>query len=312
MIMRPSQLLILSLVLVRTNGFSGSNNNVVDSDTFALFDRFSAACPADWDAIARFDPSLVIVDDEGNRNDHPKTSWVAVFRSANNKPSVFIKDDFLNAMRIATSLETDVTTTSSSSASALPEGLESVSDSPSSILETSPPVAVARLTPSSDSDDCWVLDTMRCTLKKENTDASCDGGSEHAEALGVAIDALLIQYLMSQSERFDGVIRTKATLVSGVLLEDRGFRPVTSLSKDMATHTCSLDACLNQYADRAISTTAKGPGARQRALQICSLLGRIDREPDLEASEQLQGRVEKQEKEDDEGSDPWAAMKKFI
>jgi hypothetical protein len=42
------------------------------------------------------------------RNDNDESqqgTWVAVFRSNNNMPSVLIKDDFLNAMRIATNVQ---------------------------------------------------------------------------------------------------------------------------------------------------------------------------------------------------------------
>lgn len=81
---------------------------------------------------------------------------------------------------------------------------------------------------------------MRCILVKEKTDASCDGGSEHTEALATAIDALLHHYLVNMMEEaneggFEGTIRIKAALLSAPLLEDRGFRAVTELQTDMVT-----------------------------------------------------------------------------
>ena len=293
----------------------------LDSDgSFALFDRFRPTCPADVGAVRLFDTSLVTVGDD---NDHPvqaaaaTETWVAVYRSANNKPSVFVKDQFLNAMRIATSVPTAVPT------GAPNEGIETTRNS---ILEaTETPVAIARLTLSLDFENCWLLDNMRCMLKKEETNSDCDGGSEHTEALSVAIDSVLIHHLTNNRNRhsdtenpnanahfiFDGTIRTKATLVSAPLLEQRGFKEVTSLSRDMATHTCSLDACMESYASRAVSTSnskagaAKGPGARKRAIHICSLLGQIDRENDLK----LSASAAKSEEENvDDEYDPWAGL----
>ena len=283
------------------NGNGNGNGSTGDDDAFTLFDRFTPKCPSPITSIQRYDPSLV-------GNDHPSAVWVAVVRSANNKPSVFVKDDFLNAMRIATTIETDLTTLGDPP---LMEGLETDSSVGEGILE-SVPVAVARLSPSFDFDGCWVLDTIRCTLKKEDTDTSCDGGSEHTEALGVAIDALLIHYLEAHPHRFDGVIRTKATLVSGTILEDRGFREVTTLAKDMATHTCSLDSCLSNYAERVVSTSAKGAGSRNRAIRICSLLGLIDREVDLEASAKLEEKLSAKQKKEDDEYDPFAGVKRFL
>jgi len=248
-------------------------------------DRFRPSCPADLSMIQHFDPSLA----EASGTD---CVWVAIFRSSNNKPSV--RDEFFTAMQWATDDNVD-------------SGIErnyvmSNSD------ET--PVAVARLTPSKVFDGCYVLDNMRCLLKKENTDFTCDGGSEHTEALCVAIDSLLIQYLKQNTQRFHTSIRTKSTLVSGALLEERGFIPVDGLHPDMATHVSSLDACMTRYATRAVSTTSTTAtlthGARERALQIISLLAKVDRHEDLTAS-----NVQAQNNADDD-YDPWAKMKSFF
>lgn len=290
MFFRLIALLLLTLLTQEVTSFSAPEGG--KDSPFALFDRFRPSCPADIGAIRLFEESLV-------GNDHPSATWVAVYRTANNKPSVFVKDEFLNAMRVATSVSTEK----------MSESKDSLETTSKSLLEsTESPVAVARLTPSIDFDDCWVMDSMRCMLKKEKTDAACDGGSEHTEALCTAIDQVLIQHLTNhKGDRFDGAIRTKATLVSAPLLEERGFQEVQSLSKDMATHTCSLDACMTAYADRAVSTTGKGQGARDRALQICSLLGQIDRENDLKASAESSGDG----RDVDDDYDPWANMKKF-
>ena len=139
------------------------------------------------------------------------------------------------------------------------------------------PVAVARLRPSSDFEGKFLLDQMRCSLKKEDLDESCDGGSEFLEAISVAIDSLLLHHLQQQQKEdesgfFEGSIRTKATLFCHQLLEDRGFAPVQSLSKDMASHCSSYQDCLQQFAARAAAPNIQ-PGARDRALAILGLLG---------------------------------------
>ena len=61
-------------------------------------------------------------------------------------------------------------------------------------------------------------------LYAEETNSDCDGDSEHAEVLSVAIDSVLIHHLTknrgdSANFLFDGTIRTKATLLSAALLE---------------------------------------------------------------------------------------------
>lgn len=103
--------------------------------------------------------------------------------------------------------------------------------------------------------------------------------------------------------RFDGVIRTKATIFSASLLEERGFRPVTELEKDMITHRSSLDDCLERYAMRSISTSNKSPGAQQRAVDIVSKLGCIDRAADLARAE----KVLNKNRNDEDNYNPWAS-----
>ena len=142
-------------------------------------------------------------------------------------------------------------------------------------------------------------------------------------ALSVAMDALLLHHLTtcvnnveasSQSKQrrlFDGAIRTKATLTGASLLEERGFQELQELSKDMATHVSSLDACMEKYANKFVeSMTTKNPGARDRAEKILSLLGRLDRDADLQASREEAERRKDQKDNDDEGGgyDPFAAF----
>jgi hypothetical protein len=276
------------------NNNNNNNNNGGGEDaaaTFTLFDRFRPSCPATFDSIRQFDPSLI------KETDSEVDVWVAVYRSSNNKPSVLVKDEFLKAMKSATS-----------SVNINPQDpmvMHSFSDP-----TVTPPVAVARLRPSDEEgQNVLVLDSMRCVLKKENTDRSCDGGSEHTEALATAIDSLIMYYLTSMMPQkdgsFEGMIRTKATLVSAKLLEDRGFKEVTVLQKDFSTHTSSLDDCMKKYAERSVSTTSKSPGARRRAIEIVSHLGRIDRAADLEQAVQRSNSS-------GEDYDPWAGMKQFL
>lgn len=295
-----------------------SNHN--DDVSFTFFDRFRATCPADPACIRQFDSSLIITKDPDSE------VWAAVFRSSNNKPSVLIRDEFLQAMRSATSTESNFLQLESTSAlygSAGAAGLQESFVKPANVLQLTP-VAIARLRPANidgngrDEHKAWVLDSLRCALKKENTDPDCDGGSEHNEAISTAIDALVEYYLLTQTsssenkgQRFEGAIRAKATIFSASLLEDRGFRPVERLEGDMATHISSLDACMERYAARSVSTGAKTPGSRQRALNIVSLLGRMDREMDLRAARDEFAQKQKDE-EEGEGYDPWASVKRFF
>jgi hypothetical protein len=249
-----------------------------------LLDRFRCTCPADPSSIRRFGASI--------QEDTPDSTWAAVYRSNNNKPSILIKDEFFHAMRAATG-----ETISLGSSIQVSKDLETP-------LQQETPVAIARLHPSPEYPGTWVLDKIQSCLKKEDANEECDGGSEHAEALSVAVDALLLHHLQHNS-CFEQAIRGKGTLVSGVLLEERGFQQVEKLCRDMATHVSSLDACMERYADRVVST--KHLGARSVALQILSELGRLNREVDLHASRQ---RQEMNGEKDDE-NDPWAGMKQF-
>ena len=44
----------------------------------------------------------------------------------------------------------------------------------------------------------YIIDSMRCSLRKEVTDPDCDGGREHAEAIGICIDELVLEYLRGE------------------------------------------------------------------------------------------------------------------
>lgn len=106
---------------------------------------------------------------------------------------------------------------------------------------------------------------------------------------------------------FDGAIRTKATMHQNKLLEERGFKEVDVLSRDMATHISCLDASLIKYAMRAVETVSKGPGARDRALKILNYLGRQDpSEEEEESSSAIEGNGE------GDDYDPWATVKRYI
>lgn len=321
--------LLLAAVLSTPINAAFSSNSA--KRTFSLSDRFRASCPADLSSISQFDPLLVSTtnDDDG---DNEKDVWVAVFRSSNNLPSVLIKDDFMNAMRIATTVQTDGVTGSGngfgnrnsngnmSQSTQIDDGKlagkieNSIGEKKDSSLSTTSvdsgsgvkvqtPVAVAKLSPSSDFENVYTLESMRCSLKKENTDDSCDGQSEHAEAISICIDELILNYLRN-GNRFDKSIRTKATLVSGKLLSTRGFQDVEDLGCDMATHVSSLKESLNMYASRAVETVSMSPGARDRALQILSFLGR----------EEIVEDSEDQNNDGENGGssqqdyDPWANM----
>lgn len=112
----------------------------------------------------------------------------------------------------------------------------------------------------------------------------------------------------------DGVIRVKATIHQGRLLEDRGFEEVQELSRDMATHVSSLDGSLVKYAERAVETLSKSPGARDRALKILNLLGR--QEPKLKKkrgyNKNSGEKGDNGDDDDDDDYDPWANIKRFI
>lgn len=268
------------------------------SASFSLSDRFKATCPADKSAIMQFDPSLL------NNSDDDSCTWVAIYRSSNNMPSVLIKDDFLNAMRIATSVQTDGNSPSTAmDESSFESQIENKSGGDDSGkrsgVQARTPVAVAKLAPSSMFPDKWVIESMRCSLKKEDTNEVCDGGSEHTEAISICIDELLLHHL-KEGRSFDKGIRTKATIYQGNLLEDRGFEEVTKIEADMATHVSNLDASVIKYAERAVETLSKSPGARDRALKILNYLGK--QEPVEEEPAQCNDG-------EDTDNDPWANVK---
>jgi len=184
-----------------------------------------------------------------------------------------------------------------------------------SLLEipSTKPVAIARLKKADDGDGVYLLDNLRCALKKEDQDASRDGGSEFVEALGVAVDTLVLKHLRrllrdddsdEQRQRrpvvFEGTVRTKATLFSGKLFEERGFSEVRALSRDMATHVSGYSSCFETYAGRSIGA-GMAPGTRDRALQIVALLGRLDPE----------AQVASGSASDDDEYDPWANMQLY-
>ena len=280
--------LFVSLLWSHSQAFSAPQGN--DATTFALFDRFRCHCPANLSAVQLFDPSLVVEDHQ----DHH--TWVVVYRSGNNKPSVLIRDEFFDAMRSATGAVNPAS---------LPNHM-----SVETFVKAQTPVAVARLRRSEDFEEVWVMDYMRCALKKESTDTTCDGGSEYLEAISVAIDTLL-QHHLQTAQHFEGAIRTKATVHSGSLLEDRGFVPIAKLHKDMASHVSSLDACLEKYAGRSVATdVAKSPGSRQRALEIVSMLGRLNREHDIKKARERNEKYS--DNQEGENYDPWAGMKRLL
>lgn len=258
-------------------------------------DRFRAKCPVDPSIISQFDSSF---NNPGNDE-----CWVAVYRSSNNLPSVLIQDDFLSAMRIATSEQTDGSVQSTSANYAYSRHIETGEQKVDETkgIKAKIPIAVGKIAPSSFHDGKYVISDLRCSLKKEDQNSDCDGNSEHCEAISIVIDELLI-YHLNQGKNFDNAIRVKATLVSAKLLEDRGFRELDEMSMDMATHISSLDSCLVRYAERAVASVSKNPGARERALKIVQLLGK--EEP-----------MENSSKEDDDSDhsilDPWASSKIF-
>lgn len=267
--------------------------------SFGVLERFRAACPADENSVRQFDASLVGEES----NDQTGSIWVAVYRTNHNKPSVFVRDEFFHAMNEATTTTT-TTETKSSPVEVSPLDTTSKLETPMALEK---PVAVAQLHPSPDYDKKWVLANLRCALKKEDLDESCDGGSEFSEALAVCVDSLLLQYLKEQTSEetmttkasFENAIRTKTTLFSNKLVEERGFEPVEELSKDMATHVSRYQACLESYAERS-SATKINPGARDRALQIVALLGQL-----IEGDEDVGDSTASDEDTNDD-YDPWA------
>jgi hypothetical protein len=276
------------------------------ANAFGLLERFRVTCPADPSSVRRLEPSLIDNNDNAG-GDGGATIWVAVYRSNQNKPSVLNnRNEFLNSMKIATTATTEQDEQQQQqSASSKNTDTQSWSNLLETPMALEKPVAVAQLRPSPDFEDKYVLDSLRCGLRKEEQDASCDGGSEYLEALSVAVDTLLVHHLTSKKKQiddllFEGAIRTKGTLFSGNVLETRGFAPVEELSKDMATHVSNYEECLNSYTERA-NDEELSPAGRDRALQIVSLLGRLDREKQSEAA----AAASSGDGDDDE-YDPWA------
>jgi len=305
-----SAILLLSFTSFDVQAFSagkgfGRSSSSPSNKSFIGADRFKAICPAPSETIKKFDSSLVKEDDISSDND----IWVAVYRSKNNLPSVFVRDSFFDAMAVATTAQDgDSQTLVSAQAGACVI---------SANFQDEKPVAVARLTASKDGANVSIIDSMRCTLKKEDTNFDCDGGSEHCEAIGVCIDELVLSYLQSylaesktggdQTLHFDGGIRFRGTLFSGKLLEARGFREATQLSADFHSHESDFDGALTKYAERATSTDiSKSPGARERSLKIVSLLSKIDRDEDQKKD------IEEEKEGDDNDFDPWASVKRYL
>eukprot|EP00535_Pseudo-nitzschia_heimii_P007228 CAMPEP_0197177818 /NCGR_PEP_ID=MMETSP1423-20130617/3285_1 /TAXON_ID=476441 /ORGANISM="Pseudo-nitzschia heimii, Strain UNC1101" /LENGTH=381 /DNA_ID=CAMNT_0042627425 /DNA_START=51 /DNA_END=1196 /DNA_ORIENTATION=- len=310
-------------------------SNLLSSDSNNL-DRFRSVCLEGTESkgpIDEFDSELHSSQDT---IDPSGDLWAAVYRSNNNKPSVVVRDDFFRAMNDATSGKNGDSSGADASDSSnnnkdddsASNGVSTVSGTASFLSDTMPgmleipstkPVAIARLTKSETSTDTktvYLLDNLRCSLKKETQDASCDGGSEFVEALSVAVDTLLLKHLQRLLENrdddddggeaedvvFEGTVRTKATLFSGRLFDSRGFAEIETLSRDMATHVSSYEACFAKYADRTIEATIAS-GNRDRALQIVALLGRLD--PEVQKSEGSGGDG------DDDDYDPWANMQLY-
>ena len=316
-------------------------SNLLSSDSNNL-DRFRSVCLEGTESkgpIDEFDPDLY---SSQTSNDPNEDLWAAVYRSNNNKPSVVVRDDFFRAMNDATSGKNgDDSSSGSADATgtnadgngkeddSAANGVSTVSGTASFLSDTMPglleipstkPVAIARLTKSdasTESKTVYLLDNLRCSLKKETQDASCDGGSEFVEALSVAVDTLLLRHLQRLLEHrdsdgesstaaeedvvFEGTVRTKATLFSGKLFDSRGFTEIETLSRDMATHVSNYEACFAKYADRTIESTIAS-GNRDRALQIVALLGRLN--PEVQKSEETGDGG-------DDDYDPWANMQLY-
>lgn len=258
--------------------------------TSAAFDRFTAVCPADASSsIVQFDQKL---RDKCNENNSDEI-WVAVYRSNNNLPSV-IREEFFDAMSVATS--------------AVSSDIDNSSITVGNSVEAKKPVAIGRIKKVESNQ--WLMDYLRCSLKKENTDKNCDGGSEHTEALGVCIDELVMQYLKREKQWKNG-LRCKATIVSGKLLESRGFIMLSDFSADMATHkSWDIPLSMEMYGNRitgigASDVVNQGSKINERSMKILSLLGKLkeDEQDDIEIES---------ENEQDEDFDPWASVKKYI
>ncbi|KAL7579422.1 hypothetical protein ACA910_014087 [Epithemia clementina (nom. ined.)] len=370
MVGRPQATSTSSLFVTALSGggggfpVGGSNNGA--NPNALLLDRFHVVCPADPSCVTYFDGGAVqsVVNpqqqqqqqqpNENNNKDQTKWIWAAVYRSNHNQPSVLVRDSLWQSMKLATTTNADINNNNNNNNYNFNNRKDNhyenlMIQSPwlagggggSSSLQQQQqkkPVALACLRPSSDFDDCVVLDHWRCVLPKEQMDPNCDGGSEHVEALSVALDELLLQHFSFQQQqqkqkqrrheqeqeqqqrRFQATIRVKGTLVSARVLEQRGFVPVQSLQRDMATHVSppSVDAWLERYAQRAVATHSVTAQARQRALSLVSLLGKLysNNAAAQSSSATDQDKARKEDKDDkdnndndnDNGTDydPWA------
>mmetsp|Transcript_25398 Transcript_25398/g.69987 ORF Transcript_25398/g.69987 Transcript_25398/m.69987 type:complete len:338 (+) Transcript_25398:185-1198(+) len=307
------------------NNMGGSSStNIMCSESDKL-DRFRSVFLVGSEskaAVREFDSELWTLlygtdddddDDDDSGGDHDL--WVAVYRSNNNQPSVIVRDDFFRAMNEATSGGEETKNKDDATVSTVSSAASFLSNTVPDMLEipSTKPVAIARLQKSelsSTDSNAYLLDNLRCSLKKEDQDQSCDGGSEFVEALSVAVDTLILNHLQrllrNQDEEndvvFEGTVRTKSTLFSNKLFEQRGFKEVETLSRDMATHVSNYEACFEQYAGRSIEPSMAS-GTRDRALQIVALLGGLDPEVQTKALE-----------EDGNGGDdydPWANMQLY-
>ena len=145
------------------------------------------------------------------------------------------------------------------------------------------------------------------------------------EAMGVCVDELVLRFLeekqkakegdgkksKSKSTSFDGSILCRATLYSKRVMEDRGFveiEDMNTIGADITlTHKSSLESSLSKYAERATSTSSTGMavGARERALRILVLLGRIE-EKTNKGGKKGSNDGDDGDDGDDGGYDPWA------
>ena len=306
-------------VLPRWRGIQG-----LSSPSPVLFERFRVVCPADASCAQNYNPTRNIPAESKDDDDW---IWAAVYRSNNNQPSVLLRDDLLQSMQLAIDLAQTPDDNTLATSSNNDNESTNLIETPLSLAQQKP-VAIACLRPSLDFPGCLVLDHLQCVLKKEETNDQCDGGSEHTEALSAAMDSLLAHYLEHDTgetgesssssssptpppPRFHGAIRTKGTLVSGILLEARGFVPVQSLSRDMATHVSSYDDCLQAYAQRVLTMQGE---ARRRALSIVSSLSRLDRTADLEAAQSLSSNDndDTDKNGEDDSYDPWANVNRML
>ena len=119
-----------------------------------------------------------------------------MFKTANNLPSVFVRDSFFDAMTSSTESLSSSSRDNASSITGGSLGAMIVANRD----ESQTPVATARLRRgdgdgSNPSSSYYIMDAMRCSIRKKDTNLDCDGGSEHSEALGVCIDEIVLTYL---------------------------------------------------------------------------------------------------------------------